>query len=104
MGFKTRLDAFARATQSILQVEELGFSPFVAGFSHLKRALRHFKPVNGRSLCAALLAFRAVIKQIDRACRQRANEGGFHRPPSLLLIPAPASHGAQLWVGEAFVS
>lgn len=31
----------------------LAFPSFVADFSHLKRALRHFKPVNGRALCAA---------------------------------------------------
>lgn len=53
-----------RATQGILTWL---FPPFVAGFSHLKRALRHFKPVNGSALCAVCLAFRAVIKQIDPA-------------------------------------
>lgn len=38
---------------AFFKLRNLAFFPFVAYFSHLKRALRHFKPVNGRALCAA---------------------------------------------------
>lgn len=88
-----------RATQGILIWL---FPPFVAGFSHLKRALRHFKPVNGSALCAVCLAFRAVIKQIDPApdnVQMRADS--FTLSSSELPPLSPAGRGVQFGAGKA---
>lgn len=49
-----KLAEISRATRAaFFKWRNLAFPSFVADFSHLKRALRHFKPVNGRALCAA---------------------------------------------------
>lgn len=53
LGIANSPRRFRGRIETFFKLRNLAFSPFVAGFSHLKRALRHFKPVNGRALCAA---------------------------------------------------